>query len=231
MSHTPTKPISIVLIEDQKMVAESMAISLRASMGVVIVGIFTSVDSALQGAAQLEQAQVALVDIRMGEQDAFALVASLRQKHPNLRLIWLTSMVEDYLLQRAFEERLPGFVHKEDPISVLVEAIKTVARGGAYLSEAILELQIRLRTKKQRYDHLLSLREQEVLRHLGCGYSNQEVANILGLKALTIHSHRKNIMAKLGLHTSMDLVVYAVSHGFADSRHLKTLPPTPPTAP
>ena len=231
MAAIPSKAIRIVLIEDQPLLAESIAISLQSTMGAVVLAIFPTPAAALEGSKFLSQAQVALVDIQLGESEAFQLVAQLRQLYPNLRLIWLTAMLGDYMLQRALDARLPGFVHKEDPIQVLVEAIETVASGGAYISESVLKLQTALRLNKGHFNQLLSLREQEVLRHIGSGYSNEEAATLLGLRAVTVNTHRRNIMGKLGLHTSMDLVIYAMRHGFANPKQLKLVSPPPPAGP
>ena len=226
-----TRSLRIILIEDQQLFSESMANSLRNRIGATILGIYPSAEAVENATAVLEQTQVALVDIRLSDTEAFDLVIRLRESYPNLRLIWVTSMVGDYLFQRALDARLPGFVLKTDPIDVLVAAIETVATGGAYQSEAVLGLQTQLRLNTRHFNQLLSAREQEVLRYVGSGYSNDEVATLLGLREGTIHSHRRNIMAKLKLHTTVDLMVYAVRHGFADPNKLKADAALPPTAP
>ena len=218
---TPT--IRIVFIEDQHLLSASLGAALRSQMGAEIVGAFTTATAALKAEKTMEQAQVALVDIRLDDTDAFELVEQLRARHPSLRLIWVTGLVGDYVLQRALDARLPGFVHKSDPLEVLVAAITAVAAGHGYMSESILQLQNKLWANQSHFNRLISPREQEVLRYIGCGMTNDEAGILLKLRPGTIHSHRRNIMAKLKLHTAGDLMAYAVRNGFSDPRALKTV--------
>ena len=154
-----------------------------------------------------------------------------RSLHPQLRLIWVTSMVGDYLLQQAMDAGLPGFVHKDDPLEVLVTAIENVAAGTSYVSETIKTRLAEFKQAMNQFNRLLSPREQEVLRYIGCGFDNQEAATHLGLSAGTIHSHRRNIMAKLQIHTAADLIAYAIRHGFVDPNALRAVGAPPPAAP
>lgn len=213
--------LRIVLFEDQHLLSESMATTLNARIGAEILGTFATVAEVLKSASILRRAQLALVDIRLGDMEAFEMVGMLRTNYPDMKLIWVTSMTGDYLLQRATEAQFPGFVHKDDPLEVLLTAIKTVMAGGVYVSESILQAQAKLRANQTNFHRLLSIREQEVMCYLGSGYTNAEVATLLGLSEGTIHSHRRNIMAKLELHTAAELVMYAVRHGFVDPKSIK----------
>jgi DNA-binding NarL/FixJ family response regulator len=166
------------------------------------------------------------------------MVAELRQRAPDLRMVWMTCIGEDFLLEEAFAANLPGFVHKEDPLDVLFAAIEIVASGGRYYSESIVRRRRVSRADPDHYSRILSNREQEVLKLIGAGFSNPEGAAMLGLSASTVQSHCRNIMARLDLHTAAELQAYALNNGFVDVTALRVHqqaeragnPPLPPTA-
>lgn len=209
-------PLSVVLIEDQALLRQSIATSLRQRLSLTVVGEFASVAAVLAAPEIWTNAQVALVDVRLGEETSFALAAELVQRAPDLRLIWMTSIDEDYLIEKAFSAKLPGFVHKDDPLDVLVHAIETVAAGGRYYSDSVIQRRRVGRANPEHYSRILSPREQEVLKLIGAGFDNEEAAAVLSLSASTVQSHRRNIMARLDLHTAAELQAYALGHGFVD---------------
>jgi len=218
-------PLRLVLIEDQHLFRESLAASLANRIPIEIIGTFASSEAALKQLDLICTADVALIDVRLGTDNSFEVVEQLRLRQPLPGMIWVSSIDEEFLIARAFAANLPGFVHKEDSLDVLVAAIETVAAGGRYYSEAVLHLR---RAQKSRPDHfelILSDREQEVLRYLGAGLSNEETAALLGLSSGTIQAHRRNIMARLDLHRASDLVAYAVRHGFTEPKALRNLRP------
>ena len=201
--------------------AQSMAHTLRQMMQAAVVGCFGSGADGLQAPEVLNNANIALIDIRLSDGYAFDLVAELQVKYPRLRLIWFTALSGDYPLHRASEAKLPGFVHKDEPLDMLVSAITVVDSGVTFISPMIMALQARLRENSNNCFRILSRRELEVIRYLGCGYSNEEVARVLGLSAGTIHTHRRNIMLKLKLHSAADLMSYAIRHDFVDPKCLR----------
>jgi DNA-binding NarL/FixJ family response regulator len=213
--------LRLILIEDQQLFRESVAALLRTKLGAEIVAVYSTAAAPLQEPEKLKEADLALVDVRLSDTEAFDLVAELRRIAPGLKLIWVTSIEEDYLLQRAFEANLPGFIHKEDSIEVLITAVQRVAEGGTYVSRSIEKLRQGLKSKPDYFTRILSPREQEVLRFIGAGFSNDEAAAMLGLSAGTIQAHRRNIMARIDVHSASELQAYALRHGFTSPKALK----------
>ena len=222
--------IRVVIFEDQSLLAQSIALSIPAKMDAIILGTYSSATEGLNATNVLALAQIALIDIKLADGYAFDLVARLRANYPDLKMLWFTGMIGDYPLFRATEAQLPGFVHKDDPLEVLITAIKVVEAGEVFTSQSILNLQSTLRTNNTNCFRLLSPRELEVLSFLGSGYSNEEAATLLGVSAGTVHSHRRNIMLKLDLHTAAELVSFATRHDFVDVKKL-TLSGRPPPLP
>lgn len=214
-------PLRLILIEDQHLLRESMAVILQSKLGAEIIGTYSTTKSPLKEPLKLASADLALVDVRLADGEAFEMVAELRRIAPKLRLIWVTSIEEDYLLQKAFDAQLPGFIHKEDPLEVLITAVECVSGGGTYISESIQRLRRGLKSKPDAFTRILSPREQEILRYLGAGFSNEEAAAFLGLSAGTVQAHRRNIMARLDVHSASELQAYALQHGFTSPKALK----------
>lgn len=225
-----SSPLSVVLIEDQALMRQSIAASLRLRLSITVAGEFATVSDVLAAPDVWTNANVALVDIRLGQETSFALVTELTRRAPDLRLIWMTSIDEDYLIEQAFAANLPGFVHKDDPLDVLIAALETVAAGGRYYSESVIQRRRACRANPEHYSRILSLREQEVLKLIGAGFDNQEAAALLGLSASTVQSHRRNIMARLDLHTAAELQAYALGHGFVDVTAFKPTASRPPAS-
>ena len=207
--------IRIVMIEDQRMVQESLFASLAERLPVELVGAFRSGREALCETRCLRSATIGLLDLNLGDEQAFDFLPSLKEVAPNLKLIWLTSVSTEYLLSLALQADLEGFVHKTEPIEVLVTAIERVAAGGRFVSGAVTQMNARFRVDANHFSKLLSVREQELLRLLGKGLSNAEAAAILGISASTVQTHRRNLMSRLGLHSATELQSYALQRGFA----------------
>src|SRR5204863_8849652 len=104
------------------------------------------------------------------------------------------------------------------PIEVVREAIAAVAAGGTFFSPVVGRAKARLRNDPNAFTKLLSPREQDILRLLGEGLSNEKVAERVGVSTQTIHSHRRNIMVKLGIHSTPELIRYAMEKGFTRLR-------------
>jgi DNA-binding NarL/FixJ family response regulator len=215
------EPLKLVLLEDQTMFRDLIVRTLRQALDVSVVGAFATAAELQDNLAAAKQADVALLDIRLGAEECFDLIPKLRAAAPGLKLMWVTSVLEDVLLKRAFEANLPGFIHKEDSADELITAVQRVAAGHAYLSSSVRRYRESLLGRPDLFSKVLSRREQEVLKVIGGGFSNEEAAALLGLSAETVKSHRRNIMARLDLHSSAELQAYAVRHGFVSARALK----------
>jgi DNA-binding NarL/FixJ family response regulator len=96
-----------------------------------------------------------------------------------------------------------------------------VGAGGAFFSPRFVERQRELTKTPGTFEKTLSPREQELLRYLGAGFTDAEIAATLGLSASTAQTHRRNVMEKLDLHTAKDLLSYALKSGFTTPDRLR----------
>lgn len=156
-----------------------------------------------------------LLDLHLPNLDGFGVVEALRQASPHVRILVLSSHCDDYTVFRAEHARVQGFVDKNtSAVAALRQAITAVAEGRVYFSEAFLNVKAARHRNPHSFDKLLTERERAVLALLGEPLSDGEAAGRLGISKETVEKHRFNILHKLGLQSTAELVRYAVQHGF-----------------
>lgn len=213
--------LKIFLLEDETLFRDLITRTLVQSIGAEVVGAYGNAREVVDNMTAIRTASVGLLDVRLGASEAFELIAPLREQAPNTRLIWVTAVLEDVLLQRALDANLPGFVHKQDSAQELILAVERVAGGHTFMSDSVRQCREMLRNRTNLFSKLLSVREQEILKLLGGGFSNEETAAMLGISVQTVKTHRRNIMARLDLHSATELQGYAVRNGFVSPASLK----------
>ena len=162
----------------------------------------------------LREADLLLLDIRLPDGDGIDFVAELVEAHMPTPVLLFSSSCEDYIVHRVSRSFVQGFVHKDEDPKVLMTAIQMIAAGGAFFSPRFVDRQRHLARDQSSFDKLLSSREQDFLKLMGAGYSDTEAAAALGLSASTAQTHRRNVMAKLNLHSAQELQTYALKAGF-----------------
>ena len=213
----PSTRARAILIEDQALVAEGIVAVLRPITGVEMVRIFPSASAALAEEPLLRGVDLALVDFHLGKKDEEKRLRELRERFPAIRWIWLSGAVSTASLLQIDALRFHGFVHKDDSSTHLLYAVHAVMAGRAYRSPTARTLLEEVARSPLSVPKILSSREQEILSLVGQGLSNEDIAAILSLSASTVQTHRRNIMGKLDLHTSVALQAYAQQGGFADT--------------
>ena len=213
---TPSAPTpkTIVIIEDHTLIRELLVAMCRSSAaGAEIVG----AKDAASGLETCRQAQpdVVFLDLGLPDRDGLDLLPDLFAACPSCKVIALSSYTDEFTLHRALHSNVHGFVDKnEQPLEVLTEAITTVMRGHRYFSSVAQRVRATLRSDPAAFDKLLSDWEQQLLGLLGRGLSNEDIAAREKLSAVTVRNHRCRIMAKLGIHSTPELINYAVEKGF-----------------
>jgi len=214
---SPAARIRTILIEDQTLVAEGIAAVLRQIAGMELKKVFPSASAALADEAALRDVDLALVDFHLGSREEEKRLGELPGRFPSIRWIWLTGAVSTASLLRIDALRFHGFVHKDDSSTHLLDAVLSVMSGRVYQSPTARALLKEVAHSPLSVPKILSAREQEILALVGQGLANEDIAAILSLSASTVQTHRRNIMGKLGLHTSVALQAYAQQGGFADA--------------
>lgn len=164
--------------------------------------------------ALLASVDLILLDIHLPDGDGIDFTDEMSKARIAAPVLLLSSSCEDYVVHRVSRSFVQGFVHKDEETKVLVTAIQTIAAGGAFYSPRFVELRRKLAREPSSFEKLLSVREQQLLRLLGAGYSDAEAASELGLSVGTVQSHRRNVMGKLDLHSAQEMQAYALKADF-----------------
>ena len=203
-------PLRLVLIEDHQALREGLELLLSRE-GCEVVG---TAGTAVQGQRLVEELapDVALVDIRLGEDDGIELTRRLLDADPERRIVLYTGSADEELLFSGLDSGARGYALKDGTPSELTTALNTVAEGGSYVDPRLRPALLSRRVT----EHLPSLsnREREILDLLAQGLTGEAVAERLVLSAETVKTHIRNAMAKLEAHTRVHAVAIALREGY-----------------
>jgi DNA-binding NarL/FixJ family response regulator len=160
---------------------------------------------------------LAIVDITMPNISGIEATKRIKALYPDLKVLILTMHKGKELLEHAIAAGADGYLLKEDAPHELLNAIETIRQGEVYMSPLVVafikELYVSEHQKPTRAD-LLTAREVEILKLIAEGKSSKEIAALLHLSIRTVENHRANVMKKLNVSKSTDLVRYALSKGY-----------------
>jgi RNA polymerase sigma factor (sigma-70 family) len=209
------KTIRILLADDHGIVRQGLRAVLSRDAAFEVAGETADGREAVKLAEALEP-DIVIMDISMPLLNGIEATAQIVKRHPQTGVIILSMHPDESYLVRALNAGAKGYLLKDSAEVDLVPAIHAVVQGKPFFSAAIRETMLEdyMRDMQQRkledsWD-LLTDREKEVLQLLAEGNSNKEVAALLELSPYTVESHRTNLMQKLNLHNTAEIVLYAV---------------------
>jgi DNA-binding NarL/FixJ family response regulator len=205
--------IRIVLADDHTIVREGLKQLLLAADGLEIVGEARDGHEAMTAVRELDF-DLLLLDMSMPGKSGIELIKQVRAEKPKLRILILSMHEERQYAIRAIRAGASGYLTKESASRQLVEAIRKVASGGAFISAEVAE-QLALGAMpdaKGALHESLSDREFQVFRMLAEGKSVSDIAERLHLSVKTVSTHKSNIMHKMRMETVGDLIRYALAH-------------------
>ena len=166
-----------------------------------------------------QEFDVLVTDLSMPGRSGMELIKLAKAEKPKLRILVLSMHQEAQYAVRAIKSGASGYLTKESAPGQLVQAIRKIASGGAYITAEVAEqLALGAMPGSEKPPHeMLSDREFEVFRQLVAGTSVTEIAANLKLSIKTVSTHKANLMQKMGLNNASELIRYAIKHGLADS--------------
>jgi DNA-binding NarL/FixJ family response regulator len=203
-------PLRLVLIEDHQALREGLELLLDRE-GLSVVG---TAGTAAEGRELVERLNpdVALVDIRLGDDSGIRLTAELIDAEPERRIVLYTGSADVDLLISGLDSGARGYALKDGTPTELKTAVRTVAEGGTYVDPRLHPaLLSRKATQTQR---VLSKREREIMDLLAQGLTGEQVAEKLYLSPETIKTHIRNAMSKLEANTRVHAIAIALRDGF-----------------
>ena len=215
--------ISVLLADDHRIVRSGIKLLINEQPDMRVDYEAEDGDEAVQIALK-KKPDVIIMDLNMPKKNGLIAMKQINEKNEDIKIIALTMHEDKEYIFRALQAGASSYLLKSYQENDLIEAIRTVHKGDAYLYPQATKMLLNdyLKKESQLTQHSirqLTAREQEVLSFIALGYTNREVAEKLYLSVKTIESHRANIMGKLNLKTRSDLVQYALNHGYLDFPH------------
>jgi len=202
--------INLVLVDDHPVVRVGLRGMLEAADDLRVVGEAGSGDEALVLVAAL-QPDVVLMDLRMPGTDGVTATARIAEQHPAVKVLVLTTYDTDADILRAVEAGATGYLLKDTPVAMLVDAIRAAARGETVLAPPVAaRLVTRMRAPATEQ---LTPREVQVLTLVGQGLSNVEIGRELFIGEATVKTHLLRAFAKLGVNDRTAAVTAAIARG------------------
>lgn len=217
-------PIRVLLVDDHKLLRQSLAGLLESQGDIEVVGSVGTEDEAL-ATARSRKPQVILMDIDMPGRVCFEVARELESEMPEVRVLFLSAFFHDRYIEAALRCNASGYLTKDQSGEELAEAIRRAADGVASFSDRVRarlvltsagELQLAGSGTLTR-SSALTQRELEVLRYAARGLSKKEIAQLLGRSPATVERHIENLMAKLDIHDRVELARFAIREGLAEA--------------
>ncbi len=215
----PSQKIRVLVVDDYEVFREGLVALLKGSNEIEVVSQSADTRNGIQIIDQIHP-DVVLVDISMPGTSPFELVKRAKVLSPATKVLYSIRDITDSNIERGLEAGGLGFVSKAESFSGIIEAIKRAHDGNKYFSSDIKSRVIAKHSYDPNYNSftprrsLLSPREIEVLCCVARGMKAKNIGKTLHITAKTVERHKSNIMAKLGLHSQVDLAIYAIKEGY-----------------
>jgi DNA-binding NarL/FixJ family response regulator len=214
--------IRVMLAEDHSMVRQGLKQLIELENDIKVVAEAADGVQAVDY-YHIEKPDIVLMDINMPKQNGLQALDSIKQKDPDARIIILTIHQEREYLFQALQFGANGYVLKDADGAILVEAIRKVYQGEAYI-QATMAKELIVEFKRYtsgdagstRKSSLLSERELEVLRLVAKGMLNKEIAKVLFISEKTVKNHISNIFRKLKVTDRTQAAIYAIKNNLVD---------------
>lgn len=209
--------LSIVLVDDHRVVTASLKAYLESFADLRVVGVAANGEELLRRFGEW-RADVVLQDLMMpGGIDGIETIRRMRAQWPTARIVALTASTDEARLTGALNAGASGYVRKDADPSVLLAAVRSVGRGGTYIDPAVAA---QLREAAGPHEALTG-REVEVLRHVALGRSNKDIAGALGISDETVKTHVGHLLAKLQVENRGQAIVQALKRGLISIEDLE----------
>ncbi len=218
--------IRVVIADDQELIRQSLSFVLDAQNDINMAGTAANGREALE-VVRSERPDVVLLDIRMPEVDGVECTRIIKSAYPQIKVIILTTFDDDEYVFNALRYGASGYLLKGASVTELANAVREVMKGGSIIAPVVASkvlqmfanmargnMQVRV-DEKQTGD--LQENEWRVIREVGCGLSNKEIAAELCLSEGTVRNYLSSILNKLDLRDRTQLAIWAVQTGVSNS--------------
>ncbi|MBS1827324.1 MAG: response regulator transcription factor [Acidobacteria bacterium] len=208
--------IRILLADDHAVVRKGFQFILAAQPDFEVVGEAANGQEAVD-LAKFLQPDVVVMDVSMPELNGIEATRRISEVSPKARVLALSMHRDSVYVREILRAGARGYILKDAQEIDLLSAVRSVSKGEGYLSPAVSDAVLN-DYRKHVTDpvDLLTTREREVLQHIAEGKTNKEIAVVLGLSVYTVEAHRGRVMEKLNLHSTGELVRFALRNRLID---------------
>jgi DNA-binding NarL/FixJ family response regulator len=208
--------IRVLIADDHGIVRSGLRMLLERQADVEVVGEAEDGVEAIR-VAQAESPDVAVLDVSMPRMTGIQAAREVLAHCPRTRVLLLSMHDDERYFFEGLQAGAAGYVLKRAADTDLIEAVRTVAGGGTFLSGATQrELMREWLDGGHEHQDPLTPREAEVVKLIAEAYTNRQIADTLGLAEKTVESHRSNVLTKLGMRDRVEVVRYAIRRGLVE---------------
>jgi DNA-binding NarL/FixJ family response regulator len=206
------KKIRVMLVDDHAMLRDGLAAILRQSDELEIVSALSSGEEAINALAGINP-DLIIMDILMGGMNGLEATRWIKEQKPDVKVVVVTSELKKEWVSLGIKCGIDGYLPKDVGGQELLAAIRQILQGEKYFTQAITNLYTAEKSglkPKRKISAELTKRENEVLALVAEGHTNKEIADQLFVSIKTVETHKTNILEKLGLRNTAELVRYAI---------------------
>lgn len=209
-----TNEVKIVIADDHDMVRQGLESVLMTFDDFEVIGAANSGKSAVEMAHKLKPT-VMILDIVMPDLNGIQAACKIKKELPLIGVLMLSMEVSSEYIKTAFQNQIDGYIPKNADVSILADAVRTIARGEKYYDDKVKDYIFKYFVGEEslavpKIDNL-SEREVQVLKMISEGIPNKEIGEALFISPKTVEAHRNNILKKLHLKSTADLVKFSIA--------------------
>ena len=218
-----TKKKTVLIVDDHPLFREGLKSLIGRHAGFEVVGEAENGKQGIKKAKKLRP-DLVVMDLSLPDQSGIDVTRRIRSMLPETRIMILSMHSKIDYITKAFQAGACGYVVKESATERLVECLKSISKGDYFLDTSLSHKVVKNLMKSGEKEakitdagyKTLTPREQQITRLLAEGISTKDIADQLFISPKTVENHRSNIMNKLDLHSTMELVRYAAKLGIID---------------
>jgi DNA-binding NarL/FixJ family response regulator len=208
--------IRVLLVDDHEVVRQGLRSLLESQPDIEVIGEASNGRAAVECSHRLRP-QVVIMDLSMPEMNGLLATQAIKERHPETAIVALTRHDDAAFVDELRKAGASAYVLKQSVSRELLDAVRVTAVGGTYLDGSLRAREARAlddQINRGPRSPSVSDREKHVLRMMAVGHSNKEIAEALGITIKTVEVHKSNAMRKLRLRGRIDVVRYAILHGW-----------------